>query len=143
MSYSTMRETDEINKRKKKRLRVDPTRSPLNLVIKKLQEKKTEREVVEDDFVDPNQFSPLVQMMLEDAKKDDLYYQLLKMMYIDDVDAEHVENYLGISTDELKNAVDELVSLGFLKHTSEDEVELTDDGVTLIMHRESQIEKIS
>ena len=138
-----MRETDEINKRKKKRLRVDPTRSPLNLVIKKLQEKKTEREVVEDDFVDPNQFSPLVQMMLEDAKKDDLYYQLLKMMYIDDVDAEHVENYLGISTDELKNAVDELVSLGFLKHTSEDEVELTDDGVTLIMHRESQIEKIS
>ena len=143
MSYSTMRETDEINKRKKKRIRVDPARSPLNLIIKKLQEKKTEREVVEDDFVDPNQFSPLVQIMLEETKKDDLYYQLLKMMYIDDVDAEYVENHLGISTDELKNAVDKLVFLGFLKYNSEDEVELTDDGVALIMHREAQIEKIS
>ena len=82
-----------------------------------------------------NQFSPLVEMMLEQTKKDDLYYQLLKMMYFDDVDAEYVENYLGISTEELITVVDELVFLGFLRHTSDDEVELTEEAIEYVTHQ--------
>ena len=108
---------------------------PGSYLKKRFQKTKMEQEIT-DNSADKNQFSPLVQMMLEQTKKDDLYYQLLKMMYLDDVDAEYVENYLGISTDELKTVVDELVFLGFLKHTSDDEVELTEEAIEYVTHQD-------
>lgn len=104
---------------------------PESYLKKRFQRTKMERETANE-----KQFSPLVEMMLQQTKKDDLYYQLLKMMYFDDVDSEYVEKYLGISTDELKDAVDELVFLGFLKNTSDDEVELTEDAIEYITHKD-------
>jgi hypothetical protein len=128
---------DTDNKRGKKRIRTDPARSPFNLLRNKFQDKKNSRGS-EKNNMDINQFSPIVQMMLEEGKKDDLYYQLLKMMYIDDVDAEHVTNYLGITADELRTAVEELVFLGFLKQTTDDEVELTEDAIIYVTQQDLQ-----
>ncbi len=56
----------------------------------------------------------------------------MKIMYSKDVDAEFVTDKLGISSNELRSLVDELVKRGLLRYTTDDEVELTEQGIKYI-----------
>jgi len=124
MSDSFIEDSDATEIKTKKFIRRNPTKSPMKLFRRNTTKKENSAE--RDDF------SPLVRLMLEDTKTDDLQYQLLKMMYIDDVDADFVKNYLGITSMDLKNVVDELVFMGLLQYTTDDEVELTKDGIDFV-----------
>jgi len=62
--------------------------------------------------------------------------QLLKMMYQDDIDDEFVTTTMDISHDELESLVGELIQLGFLQYCSNDEVELTKDGVFYLINQD-------
>ena len=126
---------EKDSKKSKRRIRVNPNRSPLKIFKGKIKDDNT-MQIAEDKNEDLSNFSPLVQMMLEQEKTDDLQYQLLKMMYLDDIDSEHVENYLGISSNELKTVVEELVFMGLLQYTSDDEVELTEDGIVYVTYQD-------
>ena len=70
-------------------------------------------------------------------KSDEKLYQLLKMMQQDDIDAEFVEDNLGITRMELESIVNESIKLGFLRYSSVDELELTDKGIDYIKWRNS------
>jgi len=58
--------------------------------------------------------------------------ELMKIMYSKDVDAEFVTDKLGISSNELRSLVDELVKRGLLRYTTDDEAELTEQGIKYI-----------
>ena len=62
--------------------------------------------------------------------------ELLKMMYYDDIDSDYVLNTMKISDDELESMVNELIELGYIRHSSNDEVELTMDGIFHIMNQD-------
>ena len=68
------------------------------------------------------------QMIIDEDKREGQRDQILKMMYLDDIDSEFVKNTLKISDNELKSIVDELVELGFLQFISDDEVEISKKG---------------
>ncbi len=61
--------------------------------------------------------------------------RLLKMIYLDDVDADHVKKNLKISNNELENLVNQLVEVGLVEYTSDNEVELTNEGIYYIVNR--------
>ena len=54
------------------------------------------------------------------------------MMYSGDIDADHVISTMNISLAELESLVEDLVDIGFLKYNSDDEVELTSEGIGYI-----------
>ena len=63
------------------------------------------------------------------------------MMYTTDIDAETATNQLGITVDELKKIVTDLVENGMLKSAGEDELELTDKGKEYITeHMKDKLE---
>ena len=137
-----------MKKRKKLKIRINPTKSPVKLIRKKfghttLLLKEEEETESEDKFVDVDRYInqlKKVQMITDEEKQEEKKYQLLKMMYLDDIDAEYAINNLDISEIELKSIVEELVELGFIHFISDDETELTIDGIKYIKYRDSQFE---
>ena len=134
---------------KKLKIRIDPTKSPLKFIRKKrehptlLIEEEIEIENEEETFVDVDRHMDLlqkVQSIIDEEKHDEKQYQLLKMMYLDDIDAEYAVNNLGISENELGSIVDELVELGLLQFISDNEAEITEDGIKYIISRDSKFE---
>ena len=136
-----------MQKRNKLKIRINPANSPLNLIGKRLEhptlildELKEENQV--EDFVDTDQHLDKLllngQVMADEEKHYDVQLQLLKMMYSDDVDAEIVVNNLGITRNQLKSIVAELVELGFLQFVSQDELEITEDGIKFIKFQDSK-----
>jgi len=134
---------EKTKKRKKWKIRRNPERSPINLVKKKLEKPPLiieEEEIVEEDpvsFVQRiDELSQKVQTMIDEEEHDEKQYQLLKMIYLDDIDLEFVVNNLGISENELKSLVDELVERGFLQFISDDEAEITEVGINYLKWRD-------
>ena len=137
-----MRKKEKVKKRRKLRTRIDTKRPPTNPIRNNLEqsatpiEEEAEKENLEEkpiSFVQRiNQLSQQVQMLVDEEEHNEKQYQLLKMMYMDDVDSIHAVNTLGISENELNSLVEELVELGFLRYTSDDEVELTRKGIKQI-----------
>jgi len=62
--------------------------------------------------------------------------RLLKILYLDDVDADYVKKNLKISDSELENLVNQLLEIGLIEYTSDDEVELTNEGIYYIVNRD-------
>jgi helix-turn-helix protein len=79
-------------------------------------------------------------MLIEEEEHDEKQYQLLKLMYMDDVNSQYVINSLEISEDELNSLVEELVELGFLKFISDDEAEITKEGISYLKWRDLEFE---
>ena len=90
-----MRKTKKKEKRRKLRIRINPARSPLKLIMKnfdkndKPMKKTVYKEIPEETpigFVDRiDQLSRQVQMLVEEEESDEKQYQLLKMMFNEDV----------------------------------------------------------
>ena len=57
---------------------------------------------------------------------------LLHMMYDGDIDSSKAVEALGVPIEELYEIVDELVQLQMLRASSDEEVELTESGVSYI-----------
>lgn len=95
---------------------------PVFTVTKRYKEKKWPNDIQEN-----NEELETVNIIDEEIQ-----YQLLDMVYEDDIDAETVTEELGISMDELKAIVDALVKYGLLQYISEDEVEITEKGIEYI-----------
>jgi len=74
-------------------------------------------------------------MIIDEDKREEQRDQILKMMYLDDVESEFVKNTLEISDDELKSIVDELVELGFLQFISEDELKISKKGTIYVKNQ--------
>ncbi len=75
-------------------------------------------------------------MIDEDAgmkTRGDLMLEMLEMIYPDDItDVSLVTRSLNLSTDELWYLINEMVDLGFLSFTSDNDVEITEMGVRFI-----------
>lgn len=145
-----MKKTEKTIKRRKKRIRINPEKTPLYNIKKNLEspQKPGKKEVVKKNleektlgFVERiDQLSRQVQMLVDEEEHDEKQYQLLKMMYNDDVNIDYALNSLKISENELMYLVDELVELGFLKYTSDDEAEITEEGISYLKWRELNFE---
>jgi len=59
-------------------------------------------------------------------------FDVLRLIYSDDVTAENITDKLSMSMDELNNSLDLLEKIGFLDHSSEDEFEITFKGIEYI-----------
>jgi len=127
------------------KIRINPERSPLNLLKNKFldkKEKKKHREQIKrvelmdekimnvDDFFDDE---TTLSTKYEPSPKQN---RLLKMMYLDDIDVDYVKTKMKVTDEELEFMVDELVELGFLEYSSDDEVELTDEAIYYITSRD-------
>jgi len=75
------------------------------------------------------------QMIIDADKREEQRDQILKMMYLDDIDSEFVKNNLDISDKELTAIVDELVELGFLQFISDDELEISKKGTIYVKNQ--------
>jgi hypothetical protein len=145
-----MKKTKKTIKLRKIRIRVNQEKSPLTPINKKLESfpKPIKKEVVKDNidekpigFVERiNQLSRQVQMLVDEEEHDEKQYQLLKMMYNDDVNVDYALKTLEISENELMFLADELVELGFLKYISDDEAEITEEGISYLKWRELNFE---
>ena len=58
------------------------------------------------------------------------------MMYQDDIDADHVKSTMKISDSQLEIFVNNLLKRGLLKYSSNDEVEITKEGIYYITRKE-------
>jgi len=145
-----MKKTDKTNKRRKIRIRQNREESSLNHIKKNLESppKPRENEVAKENleenpigFIERiSQLSRQVQKLVEEEEHDEKQYQLLKMMYNDDVNVKLALNTLDISENELMYLVDELVELGFLEYISDDEAEITEEGISYLKWRELNFE---
>ena len=136
----------EVNRITRK-IRVNHKRSPLNLLRNKLENKekkeKHERQIVSiknidekienvkdfyDDEVSSTNYTP--------SQKQNM---LLQMMYLDDIDSDFVRNKMGVSDKELENMVEELIKIGLLEYSSNNEVQLTDEAIYYITSKDLQI----
>jgi len=79
---------------------------------------------------------------IAEAEVETLLSELMKIMYSDDVDAKFATDKLGISTETLKTLVDKLVKRGLLRYTSDNEVEITEQGIKHITIQNKLLSKI-
>lgn len=124
-----------VNEITRRKIRVNPDKSPLNLLRKKYLE-KSEKDNFEERIENIRQVIARSEMISKNDGSEQRRNQLLKMMYQDDIDHEFVTTTMDISHDELESLVDELVQLGYLHYCSNDEVELTKDGVFHIISQD-------
>ncbi len=141
----------KTKKRRKIKTSINSEKSPLTHTIKILESttESIKKEVIKENpeenpigFVERiNQLSQQVQMLVDQEEHDEKQYQLLKMMYNDDVNIKHALKILEISENELMYIVDELVELGFLEYISDDEAEITEEGISYLKWRELDFEQ--
>lgn len=136
---------DRINKSKKWRIHRNPEKYPIKIFKNKIGQKNTSIEEDNIDLIEEkpmgyieriNQLSQRIQLMVEEEERDEKQYKLLKMMQLDDIDAEFVINNLGVTESELKTLVDELIERGFIQYVPNEEVELTEVGIRYIKWRD-------
>ena len=114
---------------------MNPDKSPINLLREKFRE-KSEKDNFEERIENIRQVIARSEMISKNDGSEQRRNQLLKMMYQDDIDHEFVTTTMSISHDELESLVDELIQLGYLQYCSNDEVELTKDGVFHIISQD-------
>ena len=141
-----MKKIKKIIKRRKKVIQKNPKNTPLNHTNKILESspnsirKEVIKENLEEEplgFVDRiNHLLQQVQILVDQEDHDEKQFQLLKMMYKDDINIKHALNILEISESEMMYMVDELVELGFLEYISDDEAEITEEGISYLKWRE-------
>ena len=122
----------------KRRIHIDSSRSPFNFLKRKKDNKnknqsnrnniKTidEKALDFDELYNDSDFS---QSTYEPTPKMNM---LLKMMYLEDIDSEKVKTKMKISDNELYRLVENLSEMGLVQHSSNDEVELTMEGIYYI-----------
>jgi len=98
---------------------------------------KNEKEVFEDRIENIEEVIARAEEISSSFASEQKRDELLKLMYYDDVDANHVINAMNISYEELESMVDDLIEMGFIQQASNDEVELTKDGIFYIMSQDS------
>ena len=118
-----------------KRICIDRSKSPLNFFKKKQSEKDKNKDKI----------SVIKKIDSRIQKMDDLYNQnevfskkyepnakenmLLKLMYLEDVDSEFVKSEMRVTDKELQYIVNNLLEQGFVKKSSNNEIELTMEGI--------------
>ena len=122
---------DIDNNHTMKRIRINHNRSPLKLMKKKLNEKNEEQKI--DKIKNIEEVIARTEMISKRLESEQKRDELLKMMYYDDIDADHAISAMNISFDELKLLVNELIEMGYIQQSSNDEVELTSSGILYIM----------
>ena len=122
------------NTRTRKRIRIDHNRSPLKLMKKRINEKNEEQKIDKIKNIEEaiTRYEMISKKLNSEQKKD----ELLKMMYYDDIDANHVISAMNISYGELESLVNELVEMGLIQQLENDEVELTKDGIFYILSQD-------
>lgn len=141
-----MKKTEKKIKRRKNRIRINQEKTPLENIKNNLElpQKPEKKELVINNLEEKtigfvkriDQLSRQVQALVDEDEGDAKKYQLLKMMYNDDVNVNLALNTLNISENELEYLVDELIDLGFVKYTADDEVEITEEGISYLKWRE-------
>jgi hypothetical protein len=132
----------KIKKRRKNEILKNAENTPLNHTKKILESTPDtiKKEIIKEDYEEKpigfveriNQLSQQVQMLVDQEEHDEKQYKLLRMMYNDDVNIKHALKILDISENELMYMVDELVELGFLEYISDDEAEITEEGISYL-----------
>ena len=119
----------------KRRIRIDRSKSPLNFFKNKTKKKdKSDGSISVIKEID-NQASKLEDLFDEDEFVTTKYEptpkenMLLKLMYLDDVDSEFVKSKMRVTDKELQFIVGNLLVKGFVKQSSNDEIELTMEGI--------------
>lgn len=120
-----------------KHIKRNPSKSPLNFFKKKSKNKEEKEDTsdiikkIDNQFLNTNLFSDdePVSTKYEPNSRETV---LLKMMYLDDVDSDYVKSKMRISDNELEKLVEGLLDLGLVKYSSNNEIELTREGVYYI-----------
>jgi superfamily II RNA helicase len=122
--------------KKRKRIRINHSKSPFNRIKKKSFEKEFKNEDLEEKIQNLEQVISRTQRIIDEFERDEKRDHLLQMMYQDDVDEDFVRTSMNISENELNLLVEELISRGFLQFVSGDEVELTKDGILYMKNQD-------
>lgn len=125
-----------MSKKNKRRIRINHSKSPLNLVKIKNMEKDFKSEDLELKIQNLEQVLSRTQKIIDEFDRDEKTDQLLKMMYSADVDEDFVKTSMNISENELNLLIEGLISRGFLQFVSGDEVELTREGVLYMKNQD-------
>jgi len=120
-----------------KKIRINNKRSPLKLVKNKLAKNEVKQIDIAEKLANLEQILQRTQLLIEQDEHDEKRDQLLNLMYSNDIDAKFVKTTMGISEDDLSSLVDELVKMGFLEFVSNDEIELTRDGISYVKNQDS------
>jgi len=101
---------------------------------KRINEKSEEQKIDKIKNIEEaiTRYEMISKKLNSEQKKD----ELLKMMYYDDIDANHVISAMNISYGELESLVNELVEMGLIQQLENDEVELTKDGIFYILSQD-------
>ena len=119
-----------------KRIRIDHSKSPFKRIKKKKSEKEFKNEDLELKIQSLEQVISRTKRIIDDFERDEKQDQLLNLMYQDDVDEEFVKTRMNISENELNLLIQDLISRGFLQFVSDDEIEITRDGILYIKNQE-------
>ncbi len=118
-----------------KRIRINHSKSPFDFLKNKKEKKDTSLDKISiiekidnrvsksDDLFDETEF---ITTKYEPSAKENM---LLKLMYLEDVDSEYVKEEMRVTDKELQYIVDNLLDKGFVKHSKNDEIELTMEGI--------------
>jgi hypothetical protein len=127
------------------KIRINPSKSPFNLLKDKLKKNKIKRKHDErtKNIEKINEQIKTMNDLFDEEENVSIKYdptplqnRLLKMIYLDDIDSEFVKNEMGISDDVLENLVNQLVKVGLIEYKSDNEVELTNEGIYYIVNRD-------
>ena len=103
------------------------------LTVKNSLLEKMESEILKMNDAFENQTSTMINEDPGVKTKGDLMLELLEMIYPEDItDVSLVTRSLNLSTDELWYLINDMVDLGFLNFTSNNDVEITDMGIRFI-----------
>ena len=122
--------------KRRKRLRIDHSKSPLNLIRNKSVKTELKQENLSMKLKNIEQVITRTQKIIDEFERDEKRDQLLKMMYQDDVDEEYVKSSMNLPDNELNSLIEDLISRGLLQFVSGDEVELTRDGILYMKNQE-------
>jgi len=115
--------------KRRKRLRIDHSKSPFNRIRNKSVKTEFEQENLSIKLQNIEQVITRTQKIIDEFEREEKREQLLKMMYQEDVSEDLVKSSMNISENELNSLVEDLISHGLLQFVSGDEVELTRDGI--------------
>jgi len=115
--------------KRRKRLRIDHSKSPLNLIRNKSVKTELKQENLSMKLKNIEQVITRTQKIIDEFEREEKREQLLKMMYQEDVSKDLVKSSMNISENELNSLVEDLISHGLIQFVSGEEVELTRDGI--------------
>lgn len=136
MEFNNDEDMLSSKKQKKMKIRINKSKSPLNLVKNKFKDKQEKPVNIEETLDNLEQVMQRVQNIIDQDEREEKRDRLLKMIYTEDISAKNVQNTIGITEVELESIVDELLELGFLKFIDENELELTNDAILYLKNQE-------